>query len=101
MPNSFRIVYSSKVYRFKEIANLDVVNEENDYQKVPRTSLSNIVTGNSCEDRQGFTVIMREGEVQDYLAFPRLAAQIDLMVAEPEDVVVQELGPFDRSIRTF
>lgn len=48
MPNSFRIVYSSKVYRFKEIANLDVVNEENDYQKVPRTSLSNIVTGNSC-----------------------------------------------------
>lgn len=44
---------------------------------------------------------MREGEVQDYLAFPRLAAQIDLMVAEPEDVVVQELGPFDRSIRTF
>jgi hypothetical protein len=96
----YRLVYAGKVFRFKEIEGLDVSHEEIDYRKAPRTSLSEIVTGHTCEDRTGYTLIMRFGEVHEFMAFPRLSAQIDLMVAEPEEVTVQLLdvkGEIDRT----
>ena len=97
----YRVVYAGKVFRFKEIANLDVSREELDYKKAAKTSLGELMDDNSCEERSGFTIIMRFGEVHDFMAFPRLSAQIDLMVAEQEEVIVQILDEKGSILKTW